>query len=206
MVAPLVIAGLGAVGGMAIGAVANILSGKKVYAIVWMRGGRIEAKSFPDQASAERFQKLSSGAGRATILIEKSGESLTPIRAVAAGGRQVDVKALRNSKMGVGSRDFDTTAEQEEMMDLTTRVPTPASAIRAQKGPFPDTNPGRQDTMPESPLFRGTTSSHEWETEVNTWEVPDKFFPGRDGQGGQPEELVVEQALQFPEDQENQGA
>jgi hypothetical protein len=219
MVAPALIAGLGALGGIAFGAIADALGRKKtklkktkLIAVTWIAKGQVQGMVFRDFKAAVKYQDDAAQRGQSSILVEKDGESykgLRPIRAVAAGGRKIDPNQLRRmqlndtdtvmDELGVGSRDFDTNQEALDVTQATTRLPTPEWARRAQQGPYPETNPGKQEYLPESPLFRQTTSSHEWKTDVNTWPVPDKFFPGRQGMPSQPDEFVVEQALQYPE-------
>ena len=216
MVAPVIIAGLTGLGGMAVGVLADILGkkGKKLYGVVCLVGSAVKGQVFPDFDQAVRYQDELARRGKGSILVEKDEtgdyKGLKSVRAVAAGGRRISPKKLRNtpseyvrqygSKMGVGAKDFDTVEEQEDFTQLTTRFPTPEWAKRAKDGPFPDTDPGRQSSIPEiEPLFRETTSSHEWETDVRSWEVPSKFFPGRRGTPGQPESLTVDQKLQYPE-------
>ncbi|MGH7394647.1 MAG: hypothetical protein ACREJF_03485, partial [Candidatus Methylomirabilales bacterium] len=145
-----------------------------------------------------------------SILIERDEagdyKGLKSLRAMAAGGRRILPADLRRMKLSSSDElsadtphNFDTVEEQLKVSQATTRRPTPAWAVRARKGPYPQTDPGHQEYMPEAPLFRDTTSSHEWKSDVDTWSVPDKFFPGHRGMPSQPDELVVTQALQYPE-------
>lgn len=220
MVAPAIIAGLGALGGVVLGAILG--APKKVYGVVWIARGQVQGKTFPSLEAASAYQDQMAARGRGSIVIEREAgnyKGLRAIRAVAAGGKKIRPDQLRRlkpgyvhashayrEKMGVGARDFDTNEEALDVTQATTRLPTPAWAKRARSGPYPETNPGHQDYMPEAPLFDETTSSHEWKSDVKTWTVPGKYFPGGQGMPSQPDELVVKQALQFPEDQENKGA
>lgn len=218
MVAPALIAGVTALGGIVIAAVADAIGkAKKVYGVTWISGRQVEGKGFSSLDDAMKYQDQMAAKGIGSIIVENTAGSykgLRAVRAVAPGGRKIRPDALRRmspayrhptgaytgpQEMGVGARNFDTNEEALEVTQATTRLPTPEWAKRAKDGPYPETNPGHQDYMPEAPLFRQTTSSHEWKSDVDTWAVPDKFFPGRQGMPGQPEELVVEQALQYPE-------
>ena len=126
-------------------------------------------------------------------------------REVAFRSRQVDPRGFRNKLKSMGDdRHFDALEEQEKVSLLTTRFPTPEWARQANEGPYPDEYLKADKALPEIlPLFDDTTSSHEWETSVRTVETPGKYFPGRQGKPSQPDELVVNQALQYPMDDLN---
>jgi hypothetical protein len=219
MVAPAIIAGLGALGGVIVGAILG--RPKSTYGVIWITRVGVEGQIFQNLEAARVFQDRLSRGGRASMLVEKSAGSyrdLRVLRAVTQGGKSISPEKLRampasylhptqaytGPQMAVGSRDFDTNEEALEVTQATTRLPTPEWAKRANKGPYPETNPGRQVTMPEAPLFDDTTSSHMWETEVDTWQVPGKYFPSGKSYK-QPDELVVTQALQYPMDDNADG-
>lgn len=208
MVAP-IIAGVAALGGVVLGAVLGAPK-KVLYAVVWITHKGVEGKKFPSFEHASNFQDQIAARGRGSILIERNLDGdyagLRAIRAVAPGGRKIHPGKLRKMKHSYGGDQmsanaasaFDTSEEALEVSQATTRLPNPAWVDRMNKGPYPETNPGHQDYMPEAPLFDETTSSHMWKSDVTPWEVPGKYFPGGKN-GGQPDELVVEQALQYPE-------
>jgi len=205
MVAPLVIAGGAALAGVLAGALTKVLGQKPVYAVVYIHGNRVMGRVFGDTNAAMAWQDEIAKRGTGSLLVEKKdGEykGLERMRAIAPwSGKIVWQKPVKTKLkgLGVGARDFDTVEEQEAMTLVTTRRPTPEWARRAKEGPYPDTDPGRQASMPEVPLFHGTTSSHEWKSDVKTWPVPAKYFPGREGPPVQPDEFVVEHRLQYPE-------
>lgn len=191
MVVPALIAGLGALGGIAAGAVASSLgrqNSKKRYGVVFLVGQEVRGQAFSDYNEAVKYQNDISRFGRSSIIVELDN-GLKAIRAATPEG------------LGVGARDFDATEEQEEITELTTRLPTPEWARRARFGPYPETDPGYEGHLPPiEPLFRQTTSSHEWKSDVRPWALPRKFFPGRRGMPSQPDMLVVDRALQYPEE------
>lgn len=209
MVAPVIIAGLGALGGIAFGAIAQALGKRKViYAVTWIgKGPAVQGKVFNSLEEAMKAQDQMAASGIASIIIEKERgqyRGLRTVRALAAGGLRVSPDALRRMKredldLGAYGDGFSTHEEQQRMTNLTTRFPTPEWARRAKEGPYPETDPGRDEVLPPiEPLFRETTSSHEWKTEVIPFSIPGKFFHGRRGPV-QPDELVVDKALQYPE-------
>jgi hypothetical protein len=213
MVAPAIIAGLGAFGGVAIGALIDALGKskpRKKYGVVFLVGRSVAGRVFFDYDKAVEYQDSLARNGRGSIIVEKDEEGyyqgLRAVRAVAPGGKQVSLESVcrhcggKVDDTGIGYSQFDTTEEALKITQVTTRFPTPKWAKRARFGPYPETDPGREDYLPPiEPLFRQTTSSHEWKSDVKTEPIPDKFFPGRHGMPSQPDILVVEQALQYPE-------
>jgi hypothetical protein len=85
-------------------------------------------------------------------------------------------------------------------MYMTTRFPAAERYIDAKDGPYPETAIYGQDYLPEAPLFDDTTSSHMWQTDVVPQAIPSTGDSPEDvGYKKQPDILVVDQALQYPE-------
>jgi hypothetical protein len=220
MVAPAIIAGVGALGGIILGAILG--KPKPVYAVVWVNKVGVNGQTFETLNAAKTYQDRLSKGGRSTILIEKDRGNYTSVRvlrAVAAGGKQINPEQLRRMpasyvrptgaysgpKMAANAANsFDSNEEALLVSQATGREPNQAWVDRMNKGPYPETDPGSQDSLEMSPLFNETTSSHEWKTEVDSWAVPGKYFPGGKNLT-QPEEFVVQQALQYPEDDNADG-
>lgn len=101
--------------------------------------------------------------------------------------------------MGSFKPPYDTSEQSQNQMYLTTRFPSPERFIRANEGPYPETAIYNQDYLPEPPLFDDTTSSHMWRSDVVPQAIPSHGDSPEDVGYKQPDVLVVEQALQYPE-------
>lgn len=106
--------------------------------------------------------------------------------------------APKPKKMGSFKAPYDTHEQSQNQMYLTTRFPSPERFERAINGPYPETALYNQDYLPEPPLFDQTTSSHMWRTKVVPQNIPSDDS-AMDVGYKQPDVLVVNQALQYPE-------
>lgn len=108
-------------------------------------------------------------------------------------------------KMGSFKPPYDTHEQSQNQMYLTTRFPTPERFEKAITGPYPETAIYEQDYLPEAPLFDDTTSSHMWRSDVVPMKVPTSGDSAVDVGYRQPDVMVVEQALQYPEPKQHHG-
>jgi hypothetical protein len=115
------------------------------------------------------------------------------------------VHAMKPASRRMGAAPFDTHEQSQNQMYLTTRFPSPERFERAITGPYPETAIYNQDYLPEAPLFDQTTSSHMWRSSVVPEKVPSSGDSAVDVGYRQPDVMVVEQALQYPEPKAHHG-
>jgi hypothetical protein len=101
--------------------------------------------------------------------------------------------------MGSWKPPYDTQEQGQNQMYMTTRFPSAERYIKAKDGPYPETGIYNQNYLPEPPLFDDTTSSHMWQSSVVPEAIPSHGDSPEDVGYKQPDVLVVEQALQYPE-------
>lgn len=163
---PLAILGLGALvpaAGAVIAAIAKKGRIENLY-VLWLdsAGGVVKSGPF-SMEKALAFQNVLKKKGVASIgLAAKIDGSLD---------RTNPVSVVR-PRLGNAANDFDSNEEQLDITSATTRNPEPGWVRRMNDGPYPDTRLPREDSLPVPPLFRQTSSSHEWRTSVVPGETP----------------------------------
>lgn len=201
---PTALSALSGIAGAAVLGVASqaLRAGSKRYVVARLdASGGIVGRSFSslEEAKARQFELASKGFG--SILLEKSGESglsLKPILGMTSSGKMISGERILASRgemtsdpprhrppagfsvEGPSSKSFDTLEEQQRVISISTRFPSPEWAVRKRFGPFPETSP-----------FVLNPSSHEWGTAVSTWAVPERFMHDRNPVS-QPSVLTVE--------------
>lgn len=120
-------------------------------------------RNFATEKEAGDWRKLLKEKGIDSTVEKLEAGALPPAVAVPRVGGRFD--------------DFDTLEEQQRTQDSQEAwPPTAAWAKRARFGPFPP-----RDLHLEKPYvtpdFRETVSSHEWKTDVETRDVPTRFYP-----------------------------
>lgn len=200
MVAPFLAAISGVVTALTTSAAAKAIKDKVAkYAVVRMdKHGAVVGRPFASLDNAKAWQKELAAKGCGSIIVQKEGESyssLNPVQGMTPSGQIVPGDEIRKnrgfatmirpyhrpSQVGKagGDRQFATNEEQQKEVLITTRFPTPERAIYEQYGPFPATPP-----------FFLSPSAHDWKSDVQSREVPPRFFSGRQFIG-QPSEMVV---------------
>lgn len=156
------------------------------YAVVWIgKDNGTNTQNFADKDKAAQFQNHLVRQGLSSVLVKRDAtgklDTEHPLRAL-----KVEVVSTlppsRMRKLTGRHDDFDATEEQLKVTDYTTRFPDPEWARRAVRGPYPETAMPKETVLPLTPIFRGTTSSHEWESDAvpdtsleQPWMPPEQF-------------------------------
>lgn len=187
MVAPLavlgIITGLGTV-------IRAAVAPKKRYWVIWINRQTkgMMGHRFDDQIAAEGFQLALSQKGRSSAIVVRYGETwdLThPVQRVVHQGKGKKPIKLAPTIPALQGRDFDTLETRWDTNSAVNRfAPTADWAKRANQGPYPEVSM-KKDKPVRVKDFRDTTSSHEWNSDVKTRELPARFqtpdrFPGED--------------------------